>query len=271
MINIAFWNTHNNDNIDLALEEFMLENHIDIMALCEYSGNATQLSMAPLLIRKGYKVAPRIAGNENMPILYSTESVSHKSIITDEERYSIHEFMIREYEFIFCFVHLPSKLFGDNELQCDINARLIVSDIQEQEQREGHKRTVIIGDFNLDPYEKTILWADAFHAYPDVTDVKRRKIQNTFFDSFYNPSWNLYGDKESPPGTYYYRRPGISPQWHIFDQVLMRHEVVPFFDKESLRIVTSTTNHSFADENGRPNKEQYSDHFPIIFSIGGKG
>ena len=51
----------------------------------------------------------------------------------------------------------------------------------------------------------------------------------------------------------------------------MRHEVVPFFDKESLRIVTSTTNHSFADENGRPNKEQYSDHFPIIFSRGGKG
>lgn len=271
MINIAFWNTYCNKNIDTVLSAMMAENSIDILGMCEYSGNADLLVLNPLLKKKGYRIIKPIAASKQMPIIYSTETVSYKGPIADQDRYSVHEFMIDGISFLISFVHLPSKMMGDNEMECKAVSGLILHDIKEWESKQNKKRTMIVGDFNLDPYEKTILWADGFHAYPDSIDAEKKKtIQKVSYESFYNPMWNMFGDKEYPPGTYYFRKPGRSAQWHVFDQVIMRYDMTKCFDKKSLRIITRINQFSLADKNGRPNKAEYSDHFPIFFSIGGK-
>lgn len=269
MTNIAFWNTHKNLLIDNVLAELVCENEIDILGLCEYSGDINKFVLRDD-VRMQYKVVKRIAGDKYAAIIYNSDRVSHKRLFNDSERYSIHEFWLEGQTFILVFVHLPSKIYNDNVHSCSIQAQMIVHDIQCCEKKSCNQRTAIIGDFNMDPYEEPLLYCENFHAYPDKRDtVTARTFQGAQFKSFYNPMWALFGDRVCPPGTYYYSKSGEAPQWHIFDQVIMRYEITKYFDADSLRIVTGTSNYYFADHHGRPDKEHFSDHFPIFFSIGG--
>ena len=99
---------------------------------------------------------------------------------------------------------------------------------------------------------------------PRVYDKITRKVNGTEYTKYYNPMWNFFGDFNYPPGTYYYSNNSslYSPMWYIFDQVLISKEVIPFFRKESLEIITK----GLANKNGHPNKK-ISDHFPIVLEI----
>ena len=54
--------------------------------------------------------------------------------------------------------------------------------------------------------------------------------------------------------------------WNIYDQIIIRPDLRKYFVDEELKIVTGTSNCSFLNRNGHPNKK-ISDHLPIIFEI----
>ena len=83
---------------------------------------------------------------------------------------------------------------------------------------------------------------------------------------FYNPSWNLLGDRFHTPGTYYRQSEG-SQYWSVLDQVMMRPDMVAHYDVDSLKVLNKTKNDSLISTNGIPNKTKYSDHLPIIFKL----
>ena len=75
-------------------------------------------------------------------------------------------------------------------------------------------------------------------------------------------------DNNSPPGTYYYSSSEqVSYFWNIFDQVIIRPDVVEFFDIDSLKVVTQVDDIKLLNKNGIPDKNNISDHLPIFFSI----
>lgn len=126
-----------------------------------------------------------------------------------------------------------------------------------------------MGDFNEDPYDTGRLDASNFHALPSADDAlrERRQVFGEFFQMFYNPMWNFFGDFSSPPGTYYHTNSdAVTPFWHMFDQVLIRPCLVRSFVKESLSIVTRAGINSLLDNNGHPDRH-FSDHLPIVFEI----
>ncbi|MBC8042592.1 MAG: hypothetical protein IAF08_04025 [Rhizobacter sp.] len=100
-----------------------------------------------------------------------------------------------------------------------------------------------------------------------VATKNSRKVDGKEYPFFYNPMWRYFGDEnDRPSGTYYYG--GSEPKtyfWNIYDQVLLRPNLVPLFEQQELRILTGDGKQEFLKK-GVPDKA-ISDHLPILFKL----
>lgn len=166
--------------------------------------------------------------------------------------------------------HLPSKLFRD-EYHLWEKAYQVSAKIREIERELGTSRTVLVGDLNMNPFEKGVISARGLHAVMTraIAAKKTRTIDRESYPFFYNPMWGRFGDTtEGPAGTYY--RPGSSFAeyfWHIHDQVLIRPNLLDSFDEKSVRILTECGERKFVRRSGIPDQSRVSDHLPLLFTL----
>lgn len=177
-------------------------------------------------------------------------------------------------ELLLAVVHLISKLNFSPISQRE-EARRIARRIRYVEQEIiKHHRTVLIGDFNMDPYEEGMTLPDTFHSvlwqrFSERIQGEGRGIQNTRYPCFYNPMWSHWGDGEnSPGGTFAYTSGNHDVYgWHIYDQVLLRPEALEYWDYRSLEIVTQVESVNFLTASKRPAKVRLTDHLPVRFQL----
>lgn len=258
---ILFWNTHQNPNINQVICNIVWEKEIDIVSLAEYSANLgdliSLLSANDVFMQKYITV-----GCEKVTMLGRILNVTPG---TQSSRYSI---QIINGKHILCSMHLPSQLFGDEEDR-KIVMQSIIHDVLQHEAILKTNYSILLGDFNEDPYDVGCVSANHFHGLPCRDDAIREKrvVQGNTFFMFYNPMWNLYGDFTSPPGTYYHTTSiAVTPFWHMFDQVMIRPSLIEKFIPNSFEIVTHAGVIPLLDQSSHPDKK-YSDHLPIIFEI----
>jgi hypothetical protein len=81
--------------------------------------------------------------------------------------------------------------------------------------------------------------------------------------------WNFFGDETlNPPGTYYFTNSEqIVFFWNMFDQVLVRPDLLTMFATEDLAIIDRDGDISFLNSHGVPNPSTASDHLPILFKL----
>ena len=171
-------------------------------------------------------------------------------------------------KFLLCGVHLPSQLQTDENTQL-VAFQSVVHDIELAEQESGLISSIVVGDFNRNPYEEGCLGAMYFHGIPVANDAKKlsRTVLGNAYKMFYNPMWNLLGDFNYPPGTYYYTGNKEKNEfWNMFDQVIIRPQLRERFVEEELRIVIKVKDQSLLNKNRHPNKS-ISDHLPIVFEL----
>ena len=173
-------------------------------------------------------------------------------------------------EFLLVGAHLHSKLRRDEADQA-LYCTTLAAKIVQFESAVGHKRTVIIGDLNMNPFERGVVTANGFHAAPTKTVAKRgsRVVDGEKYGLFYNPMWSLFGGRDGgPPGTYFYDKSRLTEYfWHMFDQVLVRPDLVDHFDSTNLEIIANIGGTNLLDSDGRPDAKELSDHLPIAFSL----
>ena len=133
-----------------------------------------------------------------------------------------------------------------------------------------HRSTMLIGDFNMDPYEASMTVADGLHAIMDKEIVRQqtRRVSGKDYLMFYNPMWARLGDESiGPPGTYFYNRShALTYFWHTFDQVLLRPELLDCFNPDDLHVVTKAGSVPLLREDGKIDVRQ-SDHLPILVRL----
>jgi len=168
---------------------------------------------------------------------------------------------------LLCIVHLPSKLCWSGEsqaLECTHLARII----REVEARVRHERTVLVGDLNMNPFEAGVVGAAGFNATMarQVASRGSRSVQGERYPFFYNPMWGHFGDHRGNAGGSYYYDSGqhVNYYWNVFDQVLVRPELIPRFPVEELRIIASTPSRTLLSQQGRPDARVASDHLPLL-------
>ena len=254
-----FWNTKKK-SIDNYIVRLINEYNIDLFCAAEYGGNAEELCSR---IRADRSFEVIMSPGCERVILFGNPSVFTLGF---QNKYcSMH---ILNDSYLICVVHLPSKLHND-DIRREIIISEIVNEINKVEDTKMGNNTVVIGDFNINPYEESCLRIDQFHSIPvEIESLRGSRVFNgKDYKMFYNPMWNLFGDNIAPFGTYYKNSgESICPFWNIYDQVLIRPSLISRFNKEQLRIITNCNDESLLDANYHPRKE-ISDHLPIVFEL----
>ena len=123
----------------------------------------------------------------------------------------------------------------------------------------------------MNPFEIGVVSAAGFHGVMDQRIAQRgsRRIKGKKYAFFYNPMWGLLGDTSTgPPGTYYYDT-GTQTNlfWNMYDQVLIRPELLHNFHAEELAVLTEVDNKSLLSSSGIPDIHIGSDHLPVLFKL----
>jgi hypothetical protein len=147
----------------------------------------------------------------------------------------------------------------------------LANSIRNLENEIEYRRTVAVGDFNMNPFEPGVVAAKGFHAV--MTKRLARTVNHRFsnragYSCFYNPMWHLFGDESpGPPGTYFLANTIDTTHhfWNIYDQVLLRPELID--NLRSLQIVDSDGQDSLVTKEGRPRKRVFTDHLPVYFQM----
>jgi endonuclease/exonuclease/phosphatase family protein len=176
-------------------------------------------------------------------------------------------------DILVAIIHFPDRRNYSRSDQQSLSFELAAL-LHEAEARAGHRRTILVGDFNMNPFEAGMVDAKGFGAMM-TRDLARRissggPVSRT---RFYNPMWARFGDlKEGPPGTFYHSRANpTNIYWHMLDQVLVRPELIDSFINESLRVLTKVDSRDgeldLLEKKRKHWKVAVSDHLPIVFSM----
>jgi hypothetical protein len=167
-------------------------------------------------------------------------------------------------------VHLPSKLYWSAESQA-LECTELRRRIHLEEEKAGHHRTILVGDFNMNPFESGLAGAAGLNAVMSrrVASRHTRTVQGRDYRYFYNPMWGHFGDaKGHTAGSYFYdAAEHVNYYWNVFDQVMLRPELAERFDPSRLSIVTTIGAQSLVRPDGTPDRTAGSDHLPLVFEV----
>lgn len=273
MMNIGFWNIYKKDNSDVIVQ-IMIENEIDIMCLAEVKSNQITID----IIKKYSAIT-----NKN---LYAIKSTKDKVIFLSRLDYKIFTDLSAKYNskrLVSFLIELPTKIkinligvhFHSKNNWSDISLAMecvtLSNAIKDIEKFTKTTNTILIGDFNMNPFESGLLSTNGLNTISDKEYLKTNKgrlVDNTHYPFFYNPMWNFFGDKKEAKGTFFYRNSGnISYEWNLFDQVLLRPSLIKHLNHDAIKIITKTSTQKLISKFGRPDKKDYSDHLPIILNL----
>ena len=191
--------------------------------------------------------------------------------ISGSRRYSIDILKIPLIEdILLASIHVPDKSHNTPDDQAEF-CRNFIEEVKRVEENIKITKTVIVGDSNMNPFEPTMVKSTGFHAISSANVVEKlsRTIQERECKFLYNPMWGWLGDlKNDIIGSYHYNTGNhINYFWNTFDQVLIRPELIPNLDKESLQILSSDEKKSLLTRHGLPDKKAFSDHLPLLFTL----
>lgn len=236
----------------------IIENDISIVLLAEYTAEANEL--IDMLYFHNVSIKEYGSCSERIKILGHVENIEHR---TDTDHAIIR---IVNNKDILCCVHLNSKIYSGHDGFREILIEQIINDIRDVERELDTENTIVVGDFNINPYDSSFIDARYFHGLPVYTETKKKSriIAGKEYYMFYNPMWNLLGDSQQPYGTYYHGgNDTVNTYWNMYDQVIIRPVLKERFVSDSLKIIKETETRFLLDNNGHPDKN-ISDHLPIV-------
>ena len=271
MLNLLFWNLKRK-SLGEPVRLLAEEKEADIVVLAEMPHNSEEILSQLRKFDSNF-----LAGDEVLPkrrvSLYHRFSADQIQRLHDAQFWTIYQLEMSDEEpLILAAVHMPAKsALG----YIGMNNRLpkfqqLCQDILKEEIESGTDRTIIIGDLNQNPFDGEIVHLEALNAVMDPDVAARMSCQrdDQTYKYFYNPMWNAYGRRQAPIGTYYYQEPDyVRYYWHVFDQVLLRPELIPTLGDDLPTAVTEVGGESILKANGRPDDTRFSDHLPISLSL----
>ena len=265
---VLFWNT-GKQKVDILLAHLSSTNFVDLIVLAEYDDLKNDFLN---LINDGIELFQEIPqiGCKRIKIFIRSGLV-HIEHGPETNYYTTKKLIFSDYfSMLMVALHLPSKLYQSTSTQT-LEATEFKREIESAESELMTNNTFITGDFNMNPFELGMVSASAFHSVPckKVAKKEQRGIKQRSHKYFYNPMWNLFGDFNNNPGTFFYASSEQAVYyWNILDQVILRPSIIEYFVKDSLNIIQKIGETSLISDFGQP---ILSDHLPITFEFKLKG
>lgn len=270
-IRLIFWNIYKK-NLLLPIIQLIQENNIDAIALVEIE----KLDISAILDELDRKnmTWKRVEILEDKNICLLAKNNFRVFPFKEEKHYHIYKITLENESWLFHVLHLSSAMHLEENAR-DRRAERISRVLQKEEedffQQESYK-SIIVGDFNLQPYSDGIMGVQSFNATMSAGKAKKvtRKHDGEDYHFYFNPMWKLMGDNKTVQGTYYSTvdSQDKSVYWYTFDQVLLRPYFIEKFQWNSFEIIEGTKEFHFIKDESI-DKEKYSDHLPLLFEIEG--
>ncbi len=269
MLTFLLWNINRQQPI-LQLARLVAAHDVDVVLLIE-SGfqNAGDVLLA--LNATAQPQFRLLSSKVKAVTMFAKFSSQFTSCEFEKGRLIIRRFFLpgRE-DFLLAAVHFPSKLWMNNRSQA-VECGKLADKIRQVEEDIGHSKTLLVGDLNMNPFESGMIAAGSLNAVMTRAVAERgiRRVQRADYRFFYNPMWSLLGDGNRGPAGTYYRDSADHHDyfWNMFDQVLVRPQLLPSFQNEHLHIISEDGVESFLEAAGIPNADGISDHLPIVFKL----
>lgn len=267
MCQIVFWNQNRKDLTDLVCE-LASSTNADILVLNECTVPFSETLQALKSRVDDHFFVPKTISEDNRFHCFCRNSALDLTEVHKGNRTSVRNFKLASTQVLLVLVHGVDIRNYDSENRQAFLQNLMV-DLQ-LVKKERHNRLILIGDFNMNPYERGMNQAMGLNAMMTRTCVTpgQRTSMGKEYDLYYNPMWSLFGDgSEGPAGTFYDRSNQGPYGWSMLDQVVFSHSIVNEF--ENVRIMTHAGDISLTDEKGHPNSKTASDHLPIAVKLKG--
>jgi hypothetical protein len=261
-----FWNV-NRQPVEGHLAALASHHDVDVLILCECEMEHGVLAGA--LNADILRAFEPVEGQSTFARLYSR--LPFLAPLEDSRRLASWRLVLPgSEEVLLIVVHLRSRLHCEAADKQNEGVR-IGRRIRELEDKVGHHRTILVGDFNMNPFEEGMIGTEGLHSVMSNAVARKgsRKVQGQEYLFFYNPMWGRFGDgSPGPCGTYYHDKGKDSCYyWNMFDQVLLRPELLDRFDVNRLCVPVSAGTASLVKDDGRPDRAGASDHLPIVFEF----
>ena len=239
MLRFLFWNL-NRKPLEKLVQQIVAAHDIDIVVLAE-------------MITLPIETAAGLSWRAKLPAFHYFPSDFCEKVhifgrfdpllvkpVYDTGRMTVRHFALPRRESItVAAVHLPSKINLD-EIDHSSLCGEVARDLSDQEDKVGHTRTILLGDFNMNPFDDGVARSRGLNAVMTKAIAKRgsRKVDGKERRFFYNPMWNHFGESgPNPPGTHYYE--GSPHLWNMYDQVLVRPVLQDRFVESELKVLTA--------------------------------
>jgi len=275
MARFLFWNLQKKPLVE-QVADIVREHGVDFLVLAEIPAEREAFFAKLLCTLNGrdsrFHFHPSKSGSASVELIATVPERCVVSVADDRHMTFRRITPVTGSEFLLVGVHLPSKLCLDSanvERLCPGWSQ----QIEEEEERIGHSRTLLVGDLNMNPFDAGIVSGLGFHAVSTRERAKRaggRRISGQMGRrSFYNPMWSHLGDRHKhAPGSYYYSgRGAVEYFWHMFDQVLIRPALLSAFPDDQVHILTAIGSRSLLKRTGIPSERAGSDHLPLLFDL----
>ena len=256
---ILFWNLKNNSN-EKWVADIIRENDVDIAIFAEYKSTSFDYVLSCL---KNYLQYDGYGACEKITLLckQSVETIVRR----EQNRYTLYSCFAEGTRYNIAGIHLPAPPSSDSNDRKSI-IRDIVQDISEQEKTAKNWFTIVIGDFNCNPFDEEIIQKDAFNAVlfkQLITKQETIKYNNKKLRRFYNPIIHYLSEDTSTYGSLYYSSGSAPLYWNSFDQVLVRKELAnSLISLEYIRFISGKK----LLKDVKPN-DSISDHLPLLVNI----
>ena len=218
MPKFLFWNLHRRDLYGFV-SRLAHQERVDVLILAECGTSPARLLQELNADSPDYHYAQ---GNCGHLLFFTRFDSTLLPALFESHRISIRRVAMPDHQTILlAAAHLPSKMnFSESSLL--VESVHLAQAIDQVEAVEGHQRTILLGDFNMHPFEAGMVTAGGLHAVMSrrIASRKLRLLQRQQYKYFYNPMWNFLGDNNEACGTHYFETgEHLCYCWNLFDQV----------------------------------------------------
>lgn len=255
-----FWNLGRTNNPQL-LFDCLREADVDIAVFAEW--RSLDLREFHKLLQDAYSLCLPVANDAKVIVVAKT--MLDVAVIREQTRYSVYRVSCGNDSLILVGAHLEDKRSHPSSHARYATARDLMGDMMGE--RAGCSGdAIILGDFNMEPYDEVITAPDAFNAvyFKDVIKERRyRTWKGRKYEFLYSPMLCSYSEKGPQYGSFYSSNLDTETYWHCLDQVLVTTGLVDsVVDVRHLRSINGVSLISRI----KPNKS-FSDHLPLLVRL----
>jgi exonuclease III len=257
---IIYWNTNNIQELHQILDICDSENP-DVFFLSEIDDDIL-IRDTKILDKTNYSHFPN-PGSSRVRILIKNGIDVELGI---QNKYYTN-IKLPELELDVISLHLPSQMWQHFDALKEF-IRDFRIDIDQNIGLPNERRILLIGDFNVSPFEKPMIDFDGFsatnstNARESITHLGKHK------SLYYNPTWKLYTNSHFP-GTKHFKRPSGSSydilEHHFLDQVVISTKLSIDLKKEEIKVIEQSPKYLYYNKGSNVILE--SDHLPLSYEI----